>query len=122
MLVVEGHGDTLELNQRLLWMHGADVRAASSGAEALRLLDAWHPRALLTELHLPDMSAYDLARRVNERAASPIRMVAASADARPSERERALRDGFCAYLTKPIHPDDLCRALARVLAQSLLSF
>lgn len=116
VLVVEGHDDTLEMNRIALASRGAEVRVASSAEAALDLLDAWLPDALLTELRLPGMSAYDLVARVARRAAG-VRCVGTSSEARPHERARALSSGFCEYLTKPIDPEDLCRAIARAIAR-----
>jgi CheY-like chemotaxis protein len=122
VLVVEGHDDTLELNQMALTLLGAEVRSAASGEAALALLRdlGWRPNALLTDLRLPGMSAFELADRVTAQpGAEPLPVVATSADARPRAREDALGRGFRACLIKPYDPDDLCAAVAGALGFGL---
>ncbi len=117
VLVVEGHDDTLEMNRIALSSRGADVRVAPSGEAALDVLQTWQPDALLTDLRLPGMTAYDLVARVSAHAGDRVRCIGTSSEARPYERSRALASGFCDYLTKPVDPDDLCHAVARALGR-----
>jgi CheY-like chemotaxis protein len=116
VLVVEGHCDTLELNRTALVFVGAEVRSAESGEAALEVLRDWWPNALLTDLRLPGMSAFELVERAGVRS-GPHRLaaVATSSDARPRVREHAIEHGFSECLTKPYDPDDLCVAVAGAL-------
>jgi two-component system, OmpR family, response regulator len=119
VLVVEGHGDTLELNRMVLLLLGAEVRSAESGEAALEVLSEWWPNALLTDLRLPGMTAFELVERSGVRSGShPLPMVATSSDARPRVRELAIEQGFCECLTKPYDPDDLCAAVAGALGRA----
>jgi CheY-like chemotaxis protein len=119
VLVVDGHGDTLELNRTALVLLGAEVRAAESGEAALEVLRTWWPNALLTDLRLPGMSAFELVERAGARS-GPHRFpaVATSSDARPRVREHAIEHGFCECITKPYDPDDLCAAVAGALGRA----
>ena len=119
VLVVDGHCDTLELNELALARLGADVRSAESGEAALDVLREWWPNALLTDLRLPGMSAFELVERVAARMGpSPLLAVATSADARPRIRENAIERGFRECLLKPYDPDDLCVAIAGALGRN----
>jgi CheY-like chemotaxis protein len=115
VLVVEGHDDTLELNRIVLAHRGAEVRAACSAEAALDLLKTWPPDALLTDLRLPGMSAFELIDVVWARGGDRVPVVGTSADARPQARADAFDHGVFAYLTKPIEPDELCSAVAEAL-------
>ncbi len=124
VLVVEGHDDTLEMNQIALACLGADVRSASSGEAALAVLGdhEWWPNALLTDMSLPGMSAFELADRVaapesSDGARRAVPVVATSADARPRARQEGLGHGFRAVLFKPYDPADLCAAVAGALGR-----
>jgi CheY-like chemotaxis protein len=119
VLVVDGHCDTLELNELALASLGADVRSAESGEAALDVLREWWPNALLTDLRLPGMSAFELIEKVTARkGVGPLLAVATSADARPSIRVNAIERGFWECLLKPYDPDDLCVAVAGALGRS----
>jgi CheY-like chemotaxis protein len=119
VLVVDGHCDTLELNELALASLGADVRSAESGEAALDVLREWWPNALLTDLRLPGMSAFELVEKVSARmGVGPLLAVATSADARPSIRENAIERGFRECLLKPYDPDDLCAVIAGALGRS----
>jgi len=115
VLVVEGHDDTLELNRLVLALRGAEVRVACTAEAALDLARCWAPDAVLTDLRLPGMSAFELIDRVAALDGERIPVVGTSADARPQAREDALGRGVCAYLTKPVEPDDLCFAVAQAI-------
>jgi CheY-like chemotaxis protein len=119
VLVVEGHGDTLEMNRTALAVLGAEVRSAESGEAALEVLRHWRPNALLTDLRLPGMTAFELVELAGVRSGSPpFPVVATSSDARPSARELAIEQGFCECLTKPYDPDDMCAAVAGALSRA----
>jgi CheY-like chemotaxis protein len=122
VLVVEGHDDTLEMNRMALSILGADVRSACSGEAALAVLGdpEWVPNALLTDMSLPGMSAFELADRVAAPAGGAKRdvpVVATSADARPRARLEGLGRGFRAVLFKPYDPAELCAAVAGALGR-----
>jgi CheY-like chemotaxis protein len=117
VLVVEGHDDTLEMNRITLATRGAEVRTAPSGEAALDIVRQWTPDALLTDLRLPGMSAYELVQRVSTQSGDRVRCVGTSSEARPHERAKALASGFHDCLTKPVDPAELCRAIARAIGR-----
>ncbi len=112
VLVVEGHDDTLELNRILLAHRGAEVRVAGTAEAALDLMRSWPPDAVVTDLRLPGMSAFELVAKAWAPGRDRVPVVGTSTDVRPQARADALGRGICAYLTKPVEPDDLCSAVA----------
>jgi PAS domain S-box-containing protein len=116
VLLVDDEADTLMLFKTTLESHGARVRPAAAAAEALAIADEWRPRLLVSDLGLPGIDGYALLRAIRGRAAHrTLAAVAVSAYARPDDRARALAAGFDAYVSKPVDPADLVRALAAVL-------
>jgi signal transduction histidine kinase/ActR/RegA family two-component response regulator len=85
----------------------------SGVAEAL----ARPPALILLDLMLPNVSGWEVTRRLREdphTRAVPI--IAVSALARNQEREAALHAGCDAYLTKPFTPDELIRLITTTMA------
>ncbi len=74
------------------------------------------PALILLDLMLPDVSGWEVARRLREHPRTrTVPIIAVSALARVQEREAAIHAGCDAYLTKPFTPDDLARLIAVTL-------
>ncbi|WP_374593131.1 ATP-binding protein [Aquabacterium sp.] len=85
---------------------------AYSGAEAVELARRHRPDLLLLDMHLGDMSGFEVAEALERDAATAsIPRVALSADAMPDTVHRAKARGFAAYLTKPLDVMALLRCL-----------
>jgi signal transduction histidine kinase/CheY-like chemotaxis protein len=106
MLVAEDN----VVNQRLVVFHlkkaGAEVDVTENGREALELVlraDAVGKpyRVLLTDMQMPEMDGYTLARTLRDRA-NEIPIIALTAHAMAEDRQRCLDAGCNDYVTKPI--------------------
>ena len=85
---------------------------AESGAEAFAKARRGQPDLLLVDMHLGDMTGFELAQALRSDAATAhIRLVALSADALPEQIAAALAMGFEDYLTKPVNFRDLLNVL-----------
>ncbi|MUI16560.1 response regulator [Massilia dura] len=102
VLVVEDNDDGRELLCEMIGFLGYEATGASSGEEALPLLEASH--ILLTDIGLPGMSGLDLARRAH-REHPGVRIVFASGGARPEV------DFPCGAIRKPFSMEQLEEAL-----------
>ncbi|MBY0437500.1 MAG: PAS domain-containing protein [Burkholderiales bacterium] len=120
VLVVEDQEGMRDYLVRIFGDAGMDVTAASSGAEALRLIEARtdKPQLLVSDIGMPDLDGYQLVRQVRERLGldgSALPAIAVTAFSRAEDRDRALQAGFQAHFAKPIQATRLIE-LARVLA------
>ena len=113
VLIVDDDTDTLELDEFLFRSAGVDVRVARSGEAALSLSADWPPAALVTELYLPDMTAFRLAvgMRAKRREKMPLRVIAVTSRATLQDRVRVSEAGFDVFLAKPVDVDLLLRAV-----------
>ena len=95
---------------------GYDVRTATSGFAALKLLDEGWPALLVIDLMMPGMDGFELARRVKQVADLPIIVLSAvdASEAKVSALELYAED----YVTKPFDPDELVARIQRVLRRS----
>ncbi len=92
------------------------LKIACNGREALAMLQADPPDLLLLDMHLGDMTGFELddALQANPRTRDLLR-VALSADAMPDRVHAARARGFSAYLTKPLDVVALLRCLDELL-------
>jgi CheY-like chemotaxis protein len=115
-MLVEDDDDTREVVAATLDRYGASVIEAASAAEALRLLVTEKPDVLVTDIGMPDMDGYQLLAKIrSEYWKRDLPAVALTAFASPDDRQKALRAGFRAHLSKPISSDELIAAIGASL-------
>jgi signal transduction histidine kinase/CheY-like chemotaxis protein len=112
-LVVDDNQTNLEVARALLQAMGVTVAVAESGQESLDRLAAEPFDVVFMDIHMPGMSGDQALAAIRASggawAATPV--IALTADAMAGERERLLGLGFDGYLSKPIEPAALVRAL-----------
>jgi signal transduction histidine kinase/CheY-like chemotaxis protein len=117
LLVVDDDQDGRELLARVLGDQGAVVLSASSAHAAIRVLEEFRPDVLLSDVAMPEMDGYGLIRRIRRLPASRggrTRAIALTAYARPEDAEKAMRAGFQAHVSKPVHPGRLIGLIAEL--------
>jgi CheY-like chemotaxis protein len=118
-LVVDDETDARDLIQRVLQEQGASVSVASSGAEALRMMETLDPDALISDIGMPDMDGYQLIRRI--RATEPqgrrVPALALTAFARAEDRKKALLAGFQSHAAKPVDLAELVIVVAGLVGR-----
>ncbi len=117
VLVVDDATDERALLSAVLSSEAANVETAASVEDALALASSFAPDVVVTDIAMPVEDGFTLLRRL--RASSDPRVntlptIAVTAHARPDDRDRAIDAGFELYLSKPVHPDELVRAVASV--------
>jgi len=111
------------LNQQVLTdqLHllGYGVEVAENGEEGLAMWKKNHYPIILTDLHMPKMSGYDMvtairneAEKSNDIKAQPY-IIAVTANALKGEKERCIATGMNDYITKPIELNVLEATLAK---------
>src|SRR5947207_13953146 len=64
ILNVDDYTPARHARSQLLRSWGFDVREAATGAEALRLATLERPALVLLDIHLPDISGFEVCRRL----------------------------------------------------------
>ena len=116
-MLVDDDADVRDVMSSVLSECGALVTCAASAREALRLLTGGQPiNVLLSDIAMPGEDGYELIRQVRALSASVAGLPAAAvtAFAGAEERERALAAGFQMHLAKPLLPETLVNAVARL--------
>ena len=113
VLVVEDDPEVRELLVRVLQVAGAESRSVVNSSEALRLLEAWKPDIMLSDMAMGGEDAYVLIRAL--RALPAERGGCVRAAALNAEHDGAVAAGYDAQLAKPVEPVALLAAVARLV-------
>jgi class 3 adenylate cyclase/CheY-like chemotaxis protein len=118
ILVVDDTPKNVKLLADLLTVKGYAVVTASSGREALARVEAEQPDLVLLDVVMPEMSGYEVCRKIRENPATEILPVVMVTALDPSEeRVKGLEAGADDFLTKPINQAELLvrvRSLLRI--------
>ncbi len=117
VLVAEDNVVNQKLIQLLLEKRGDSVCVVSNGVEALQRLAAERFDLLLLDLQMPELDGMETCKRI--RAAERetglhLPIIALTAHAMSTDREKCLRVGMDGYLSKPVQVPELIAALQAV--------
>lgn len=106
ILVIEDHADSRALLAYLLTAFGHQPFTACDGLGGLALARQCQPQMVLCDIQLPDIDGFEIARRLRaEPEFADVPLIAVTASARSSDRQRVLDVGFHGYFSKPIDPE-----------------
>ena len=111
VLCVDDHPDAAASYADLLRLQGCEVRTATDGPAALTVAAAFRPDVCLLDLTLPGMDGVEVARRIREHLAGPVRLIAVTGLWGVAAVHRTKNNGFDAHLTKPVEPARLLEAV-----------
>ena len=114
ILLVEDNPENRDMLSRRLIRRGYEIEFAEDGEEAVRKAGEVSPALILMDLSLPVMDGWEATRRIKADAATAaIPVIALTAHAMASDREKAISAGCDDYDTKPV---DLERLLGKMQA------
>jgi CheY-like chemotaxis protein len=121
ILLAEDNVINQQLALRVLQNHGHAVVVAANGREVLAALEREPFDVVLMDLQMPEMNGFEAtgAIRENERqrpspSGTRLPIIALTAHAMKTDEERCLAAGMDGYLSKPIRPAELLRAVQRL--------
>ena len=116
LLVVDDEPNLLRAVAACLKAEDYEVRTARSGHEALLQLAESVPDLIISDIRMPGMDGYKLARQLR---GSPrtalVPIVFLTAKDETADRIEGFRAGIDAYLTKPFEPDELIAVVNGIL-------
>jgi PAS domain S-box-containing protein len=117
VLQVDDYPPALYARGKVLRQAGFEVIDATGGEEALRLAAEHRPAVVLLDVNLPDMSGFDVCRRLKaDPATARTQVVHLTAETtRRQDYARALELGADGYLVEPVEPEVLVATLRAVL-------
>ncbi len=101
---------------RMLEKNGYRVILASDGLEAAELITQHGCHLVITDLEMPRMTGYELMAQLRQSPATrriPVMVVTSRAGAK--HRDRAMKEGAVAFLTKPVQEDQLTEAVEQLI-------
>ena len=115
VLVVEDDADTRDLVADLLGRRNGTIATAANAAEALTLLETFHPDVIVSDIQMPECDGYQLMRMVRLRAPTAAVALTGKSDAVEAD---ALLAGFAAHIAKPFETAKLVSTIRRVAIAS----
>lgn len=101
---------------RMLEKNGYRVKLAADGLEAAELVSLHGCHLVITDLEMPRMNGYELMAQLRQSPTTrriPVMVVTSRAGAK--HRDRAMREGATAFLTKPVQEEQLLAAVEELM-------
>jgi CheY-like chemotaxis protein len=116
VLLVEDQEDNRDMLSRRLVKRGYEVAIAVDGAEGVEKARSEAPDLILMDMSLPVMDGWEATRILKaEDGTRSIPVVALTAHAMSTDREKAFEAGCDAYETKPIELPRLLETMEKLL-------
>lgn len=116
VLVIEDDHNLREGLELLFEIEGYAAMGSSNGIAGMELIRRQRPDIIITNFKMPGADGFDILRAVREHPElSNTPLLFLTADHSPSLRERALKAGVDAFLTKPFQIDELMATVDRLL-------
>jgi signal transduction histidine kinase len=113
VLIVDDNEPAAYLLRRLLEKLDQQVRTASSATAALEFAPHFAPEVIISDIAMPGLSGYDLARQIRAMADLPQpTLIALTGYGQESDRQQSYDAGFDYHLTKPVGLPALERLLS----------
>jgi CheY-like chemotaxis protein len=98
---------------KMLERLGCRVDVAADGAEALEMSARFPYDVIFMDVQMPNVDGLEATRRIRRRdGGTQVRILAMTANAMDGDREKCIEAGMDGYVSKPVTPDSLSRALA----------
>jgi chemosensory pili system protein ChpA (sensor histidine kinase/response regulator) len=101
---------------RMLEKAGYRVKLAADGLEALEIVTQTRCDLVVTDLEMPRTNGYELLSHLRQDAQTrsiPVMVVTSRAGAK--HRDRAIKEGAMAFLTKPVQEDQFIAAVSKLI-------
>jgi CheY-like chemotaxis protein len=116
ILLVEDNEMNRDMLSRRLLRRGYEVVIALDGESGLSLAESEAPDLILMDMSLPILDGWEATRRLKSASATQcIPVIALTAHAMSSDRDKALEAGCDDYDTKPIEFQRLTQKMDRLL-------
>lgn len=120
VLLVEDNEDNAAVYKAVLEFSGYEVVHARDGLEAMHLAVKCVPELILMDISLPKVDGWEAAAAIKQNPAlSHIPIIALTAHAFDTDRQRAQQMGFTAYMVKPVEPRRVLSEVRMLIGEPL---
>lgn len=120
ILIAEDDKNTRKLMEAVLKCNGFNPIPASSGEEALKLLDRHHIDLAVLDIMMPGMDGYELTRHLRSMDYNlPILMV--TAKVLPEDKRKGFMAGTDDYMTKPVDEEEMVLRIRALLRRAQIA-
>lgn len=118
LLVIDDEAHLLRALEALLAGEGFEVTTARSGAEAMVKLAQAVPDLIISDIRMPGISGYELARQLRDSSRTAlVPIIFLTAKGESGDRIEGFRAGVDAYFTKPFIPGELLAVVKNILGR-----
>lgn len=116
-LVVDDDSHVRSFFAKVLRRGGMEVLEASSGGEALLMVQSVIPVFVVTDLQMPDLDGLELCRRLRRSPATAQVLIVVVSGAALTQADEAVAAGCDVVLEKPCSPNLLVTTIQRLLVK-----
>lgn len=118
VVVIEDHVEAAYTLEHVFRLHGLDVRVAHDGHRGLASIREHDPHVVFADLELPDITGFELARRVRRELGDRLMLVSVSGAGDPEVVAASRAAGFDAHFATPANPFALLAVARAAQARS----
>lgn len=116
VLVIDDDVELCNLVSRFLVREGFQIDAVNGGAQGVEKALSGNYALVVLDVMMPEMSGFDVLRRIRAESAMPVLMLTARGDA--LDRVLGLEMGADDYLSKPFSPPELAARIRAILRRA----
>ncbi len=116
VLIVDDEWNMRNLLRIYLLQEGFAIKEASTGREALSMIEKHNFDLILLDVMMPDMDGWQVCQAVRESSQTPVLMLTARSETK--DKVHGLGIGADDYLTKPFEPEELLARIHSLLRRS----
>ncbi len=121
ILLVDDNQVNIKVGSKMLAKLGFNCTTAGNGIEALAALSSSYYDVVFMDIQMPEMDGYEATRQIRNQSTTTINpgviIIAMTAHALKSDRDRCLNTGMNDFLTKPVRLEELNEVLTRAMSQ-----
>ncbi|MBO5008802.1 MAG: response regulator transcription factor [Clostridia bacterium] len=116
IVIVDDDKNICELVRLYLTKEGFEVKCAYAGRQALKLIEAEKPAAVILDVMLPEIDGIEVLKQIRQTSKIPVIMLTAKGET--IDKVLGLELGADDYVVKPFEPKELIARLKAVLRRS----
>ena len=121
ILVAEDNAINQMIVKKILKDWGVNAECANNGRIAIEKLQVTHFDLILMDIQMPEMDGYTATQKIRNELKEPFRSIpimAMTAHAVPTEKQKCFDLGMNEYISKPFNPQDLKKKIIALALQS----